>query len=365
MLVQNTLQKFLKDNNANKLSDKELERLMKKLNIKVKFDTDTILFMYNDFADFSNEIVKVCRGIILYRETFDIACYPFDKFNNYTSTLADTIDWKSAVVQEKIDGQIIKVWFNKLKKTWMASSNSSIYLNDKLNKLFNRAAEKIDYTKLDKNKTYIFELVSPLNSIIIKYENTEIYHIGTRDNITQKEENINIGIKKPKIYSIKSLNEAIDTINKMCKPGERYEGFVVVDKNYTRLKVKSQYYFDCKHVTGRLSNGKDSALRFIDSCDINEIINKVPELEQMIRYYDKELKRAYEEVTMLVAMCRDIRNNTYRKIDYIEEIDKLKIKNKKLRNKLVSYFDSHKSIKEYVDSMDKKVIYDSIKMWRE
>ena len=49
-------------------------------------------------------------------------------------------------------------------------------------------------------------------------------------------------------------------------------------------------------------------------------------MEQMIRHYDAELNRAYEEAVMTIAICRDIRNSTYYKIDYIQELKSLKIK---------------------------------------
>ena len=49
-------------------------------------------------------------------------------------------------------------------------------------------------------------------------------------------------------------------------------------------------------------------------------------LEEVLSYYDAELNRAYEEAVMTIAICRDIRNSTYYKIDYIQELKSLKIK---------------------------------------
>lgn len=367
-MIKNELQKFLITNKANKMTDKEIENLMKKLNITVKIEDGLIMFMYNDFADFSNEVVKVCRGIILYRENFEIACYPFNKFNNYTSFLADKIDWGSATVLEKIDGQMLKIWYNKLKNEWTISSNSSIYIDSTLKKLFDKVNNKIDYNKLNKNKTYIFEIISPYNKIVIRYDETELYLIGIRDNITQLEESIDhieLGIKKPRKYDIKSLEEAVETINKICKPGERYEGFVVVDKNFTRLKVKSQFYFDYKNIAGRLNGGKESILKLIDTNDIEDIIKKVPEMEQMIRYYDTELKNKREVITELLNQCESIKNKVYYKLDYIEEVNKLNISNKKLKGRLIRFFDSSKNANEFRNSLDNKIIYGLIKEWRE
>jgi hypothetical protein len=53
--------------------------------------------------------------------------------------------------------------------------------------VFTEAAANVglDYFKLNKENTYIFELVSKYNRVVIDY-NTEptLYHIGTRNNVT-------------------------------------------------------------------------------------------------------------------------------------------------------------------------------------
>ena len=45
----------------------------------------------------------------------------------------------------------------------------------------------IDFDSLDKDNTYMFELVSPLKRIVVQYNQTLLYHIGTRNNKTGKE----------------------------------------------------------------------------------------------------------------------------------------------------------------------------------
>lgn len=372
MKVMNELQKYLFANKADRMTDEELKHLMDKLDINVKFEDGLVMFMYRDFADFSNLVVQNCRGIILYRDTFDIACYPFDKFNNYTSQLASDIDWKSARVLEKLDGQILKLWFNKYTNVWVLSSNGAIYTRDIIIRggktvgwLFDNSVSKVDYTKLNKDKTYIFEIVSPYNKVIIDYNETEIYHIGTRDNITQKEEETDIGISKPKIYNVKSLAEAIETANKICVQGDRHEGFVVVDKNYNRIKVKSQYYFDCKFVMGKLNGSKEVILELIDSLsedEINSMVQKVPEMEQLIVYYKHELTKAYNKVDKLFKDADIMKAKYEYRMDYISWVDSLVV-NKKLRKLLVKFYGTTKTIEEFKQSVNKALIYSIVEKY--
>jgi len=93
--------------------------------------------------------------------------------------------------------------------------------------------------RLDKKYTYIFELISPYNRIVVPYEDTKIYHIGSRNNLTLLEEDLDIGIEKPKSYNLSSLEECLQATEIM--PFSE-EGYVVVDGDYNRIKIKSPSY---------------------------------------------------------------------------------------------------------------------------
>lgn len=72
--------------------------------LDIKEEDGFTLLKYNQInSDFSQDIVKQCRGIIL-DSNHKIVCWPFSKFFNWGESNADEIDWSSARVQEKIDG---------------------------------------------------------------------------------------------------------------------------------------------------------------------------------------------------------------------------------------------------------------------
>ena len=74
--------------------------------LKIKQEGQFFLFYYNQLSsDFTNEIVKECRGVILDSTDWTVARYAFKKFFNADEPNCDVkIDWASAVVSEKIDG---------------------------------------------------------------------------------------------------------------------------------------------------------------------------------------------------------------------------------------------------------------------
>ena len=211
------------------------------------------LFKYSQFdSDLSRQIVKECRGIILdIEDNFNIVCQPFTKFFNYGEPNAAEIDWSSARVQDKIDGSLIKVWKWKRKNMWVISTNgvinaydvkttsiSETYINADTNTTFgdlfyNKFIEYTSLANLNPNYVYMFELVSPYTQIVVKYPEVDIYHLGTRNNKTQKEVDINIGVKKPTSYPLHSLDavlKAAEALNHNNTNKIDKEGFVVVDK---------------------------------------------------------------------------------------------------------------------------------------
>jgi hypothetical protein len=193
--------------------------------IKAKWDGDFVLLKYDQIrSDFSLPLVRECRGIILDAAAdFRPVCVPFFKFGNFGEAYVPEIDWTSAVVQEKIDGSLIKLWNYKGK--WHVSSNGEIDArNAHLKSLYLKESEETDlytlfmeawaktgvtFDALDTRYTYMFELTSPHNRVVVKFDDTTIRHIGTRDNETLLERDIDIGVPKPQTFPIGTLEDRI------------------------------------------------------------------------------------------------------------------------------------------------------------
>lgn len=230
-------------------------------NLKISFDGEYVLMKYDiRTADFSSPIVREARGIIFKVGEWEYpVCHPFNKFFNYGETFSDDVDWNSAVVSEKIDGSLMKLWFDD---KWHLSTNGSIdayktTFNDRDNtfgELFETALlyNEITLTELTRdlntNYTYMFELVSPINRIVIPYETTDIYYLGRREKYTDKEypfflEDPNIvfgkNIKTPKVYRMNTLSQVLSVSADL--PWDE-EGYVVCDKLCNRVKIKSPKY---------------------------------------------------------------------------------------------------------------------------
>jgi len=229
-------------------------------NIVVKLDGNYAVLKYDMInCDFTDPYVRECRGLIVDRISHEVICRAFDKFGNYGESYADEIDWASARVQEKIDGSIMKLWFNKRENRWIVSTNNCYDAYEAENaygmnfgsEFTGALAEQVlDLDEwvdtLDKDCTYIFELVSPHNKIVVPYSERKVYHIGTRRVTDAKELNVDIGVEKPKEYALDSLESCIKAASEFNDLN--HEGFVVVDKNWNRVKVKSPLYVAAHHI---------------------------------------------------------------------------------------------------------------------
>ena len=277
--------------------------------IRVKEDEFFYIFNYFQIgADFTDPVVQEARGIILDKESLSVACWPFRKFMNQHENGADIIDWSSARVQEKVDGSIMKCFFNVHTGNWQWATNGTIdasltptpyYSNKTFYDLVTvcNNFKDIDFDSFDINKTYIFELVSPGNRVIVDYADAHLYHIGTRSNLTGVESNDDIGIEKPKIYPITSLEECLSAAAVLnTKDNIEHEGFVVVDKNWHRVKIKSpEYVFLSYFAGGTYGKSKVLDILFGDDVNIEEVKARMPVWKECFEHYEKEIDRVENE----------------------------------------------------------------------
>jgi hypothetical protein len=289
------LQKFIQENSdwKEKLSNAPYY-------IDIKKDGDFYLFSYNQlFSDFSILLVRECRGIIL-DKYFVPVCVPFFKFFNVQEKNADFIDWKSAKVQQKVDGSIMKLWFYN--GTWRISTNGVINaFNCELpvtdsnfhnfGELFTSVFPSYLYTALNKGYTYIFELVSIYNKVVITYPETKLYHIGTRDNHTLEELDVEIGIEKPEQYALSSLDECLEATSQMSF---NEEGYVVVDVNYNRVKIKSGAYVVAHHLRNNGVVTKSRILDMIRTNEKDEFLAYYPEYRGMFSDMERKINNIIE-----------------------------------------------------------------------
>lgn len=284
---------------------------LKPFYIKVRELGNFVLLKYDQLnSDMSHPICQVCRGIILEQISgfsWNIVCYPFNRFFNYGEPYAAEIDWKTAKVREKIDGSLIKFWCDSY-NLWHMSTNGSI---DAFEAAVSSSVEGLTFgdiveralgcnwlsfcKELDKNYTYMFELVSPDTQVTIYYEHDGLYYLGQRHRGTTEESYEyqevwkNFGICEPKVFNLTSLDGCIAAVEEMSKDEE---GVVVSDANFNRIKVKSPQYLIAAHCANNGKLGLRTAIRLIRENKVDDFLAYAP----MHRVKMEMIIAAYEEI---------------------------------------------------------------------
>lgn len=275
--------------------------------IVIKEEYPLAIFNYGIDCNFADPIVQEARGIIIDLETLNVVCWPFRKFGNYNESYADKIDWNTARVQDKIDGSIIKMWWNRTTGRWQFSTNGTInaettLANQMTQETFLDVIKKADnyneivlrLADLSKDHTFIFELVSPETQVVVKYPVSHLYHIGTRNNISGMEINSDIGIEKPKEYFLKSLDDCLSAAYDLNKSDDglihdvKKEGFVVVDDNWNRIKIKSPDYLMLHRMSSNSNFSKERIVGMIRDgvVSIPSICDDFPNYAHYFKFYD-------------------------------------------------------------------------------
>ena len=296
------------------------------------------LLKYNMIlSDMSLREVREARGSI-FRQNEEghwvCVCYPFDKFFNYGEpySAVNNIDWETASVQQKVDGSLIKFFWDY--GGWIISTNGAIdafkaicgdtTYGDLVQKVIDRIPNFLKH--LDPNYTYMFELTSPYNHIVVRYEGINLWYLGRRNilNYEEDREGFDVeGILHPQIYPHHSLAECIAAAHKM---GDDEEGYVVCDAHYNRIKIKGDEYLALHKMRG---NGPLTVLRVVEMYQqgtLDDFVAYYPEFKdfiddvvQRIRYYIEVCETAFKVVSGVVGAMGNRRDfamyaNTYKPI---------------------------------------------------
>lgn len=271
-----------------------------------------VLIKYDQIASpMADPLVQQCRGIILDEDDgWRIVSRPFDKFFNAGEPLAAEIDWPSARVQEKLDGSLIQLYHYKGEWHFATSGtpDASGPVGDS-GKTFSQLIWEV-WVELGyedprhPDLTFLFELMTPLNRVVVPHDRNRLVLIGVRDRVTGQEFHVHDwagpeGYEKVREFHHKSLQELSDAFAGMS--GLDQEGFIVKDAHFRRVKVKHPNYVLYHQMVGSLT--KKKVLDAVRRGEAPEVLAYFPtwqsEFDAMKEKLDKlvsQYEQAYEGV---------------------------------------------------------------------
>lgn len=282
-------------------SGKSLEEVCTTIGIDFKEKDGKVLFNYDMVESYkhkANPIVQESRGLILYKDSWYVAAYPFKRFLNYGETGAAKLpeNLEGCYVLEKLDGSMLSLRWDKVNNKWEVSTRGMLYAEGQVNDLTTMTFadlfwEGANQTKIpyileqgliNKDLTYVFELTSIHNRIVTRYTETTITLLTVRDNVTHREysrmevNRIANDLGCPVVKSVKLTNW--EQLLKM-DVDPLFEGYVVVRENKTgshdRVKVKNPSYLAISRLTS--SHSERAFMELVQRGDHAEFLTYFPE----------------------------------------------------------------------------------------
>lgn len=260
-----------------------------------------------------------CRGLILEMDTWKVMSLAFRKFFNAEEGNAAKIDWNTAHVLEKLDGTLIQVYWDWHKKEWFAGTTGTAEgegeVNNKMGTTFNDLFWNTLETKYGLSKEvwnstrmkkycYVFELTTPYNIVVKPHAESSVTLLTVRDLETLDEKSYEELLMVGKVTGlpvVKSFDLNAKDVGALLRTFEGMpwseEGYVVVDANFNRIKIKNPAYVAVHGLKGKTS--EHNIMEIVVTNEIEEFAAVFPERKT-------ELYRLKENYDILTQKLIDI-----------------------------------------------------------
>lgn len=305
------VQKYLKEHGAKALTENYA--------ISVKEAGDLLVLNYNQIESPKTHPLTIeCRSLIL-DKNFNIVSRSFDRFFNLGEALdvAPEIDWSKAVVYDKVDGSLIKIYFDPYSQAWQCATRGTAYAESGVNgfeitfrELVYKALGAEDHYEfheicndnLDRNFTYIFEVTSVENRVVKRYEGYALHYLAARNNQTGEYGNqknklhaLSLGAKEIKSYSFATVQDCLDTVRNLK---DLDEGYVVYQDSVPVAKIKSPAYLAVHAIRGEgLSPKRIMQLVLVNEQD--EYLTYFPEDKSFFEPYVEAMQELLNDIQVV------------------------------------------------------------------
>ena len=369
-----TIQKYIIENG--------FEKAVNDFQLKVREYDNKVLMKYNQLAAptlMANIEVQECRGLILEKNTWNVMSLAFTKFFNADESNAHKVDWNTAHVLEKLDGTLIQVYWDWVSNEWLAGTTGTAEgegeVNNKMGTTFNSLfwdtvtkQYALNPCLLDKNHVYVFELTTPYNIVVKPHGESSATLLTVRNRVTLKElswKDLYMVSESLRVPLVKKFDLNANNVGVLLKTFENMpwseEGYVVVDANFNRIKIKNPAYVAVHHLKGKTA--EHNIITIVKSNEIEEFASTFPErrdeLFRLKENYDKLTDRLNDVWSeLIVRKPKDITKEEKKRyaMDVFEVCDKYDLK--QFTGLYFGLVDGKvSSVEEFVVNYDDKLLY--------
>jgi hypothetical protein len=271
----------------------------------------------------SDPVAAQCRGVVLYRTTSGefngdvvvgetkLLCRTMPRFFNLGQGAAAPVDFETSRFFEKLDGTMIALHYDSsVKNRWCIATRSvpeaDLFIDGfetfTFSTLFEKAVSEtsgmsfeswLEKENLNKAYTYVFELCTPVNQVVVRHENYRAYSIAVLNTASGKEYSIDDQslsircIPLCQTYKLKNLDDMLAFVSNL--DGHMHEGLVVCDDRFNRVKVKNAQYLALSRINDSACKSNRSLLEL---CLSGKLDDALPLLSVQVQSKAGEFKEA-------------------------------------------------------------------------
>jgi T4 RnlA family RNA ligase len=358
------------------------------------FTISTFNYRLAQFSDFENPIEGSelngyeMRGITYVFNTdgslFNrhILLDKFFNLNQVESSVYSVVkDFKIRSIHNKEDGSVAS--FVKLPNGRVLGKSKMSFDSDQavgINRIYNTNADVknfVDWT-LDNGIDAVFEYVSPMNRIVLRYLQEELILLRMRDNKTGEYLDLNKYLDK--IGSIKIAPFETGTLDELIERSKieiDKEGWIVLFENGVMIKLKTEWYFLLHNLLTEDVTRENVLIDYILKDEIDDVISQIPEDEKELherigkiisivrkeiskrivdinKSYDNYLNVGSRKEYALQFRKKDVNFGEVMQLVKAEELKKLSI------YEIIEIYESYEKFEAVIESCD---IYELAKAW--
>ena len=200
-------------------------------------------------------------------------------------------------------------------------------------------ANDLELPDIPEGITLLYELCTEYNKIVVPHQGLQTYFIIARDTRTGNyiDYEIPSNFKRPRTYSLRNLSEILESLSHF--KGIDQEGYVIVDGNYNRVKIKHPEYVTLHHAaTGTTFT---SLVELALKGEVSEAIAYFPHLTEKLNALQSSIEQQCLGIDAHYKLIKDLPSRKdfameAIKTDYSSVLFKMKDRNISAREVLLA-----------------------------
>jgi len=300
------------------LQEHGIQSLIDEFGIKVKEYDDRYLLNYDQIESAPyrfSQIVRECRNLIISKDFSTVLHRSFDRFFNWNEDPQTALfNLSTMIVDEKLDGSLIGFYHDG--KKWCFCTRGTAFAEAELQypeiisqrygwkpktfldlicQTIGHDLENIQKISLDKEFSYIFELISPYNRVVTEYRHSSLSLLAVRNKTTGHYEDRNVWYQEtmlgricsgpPRTYTFEFEQDVFDNLHLLNPFDEGYVCWQKNNGNYWHIKIKNPAYLAIAHLRGNGELNPKRVIELVATFNEQEYLLSFPEDKEYFNRY--------------------------------------------------------------------------------